>query len=84
MLCGANHRSKKIALVLTTLQHLNSSSLWNKRETHLQFFEQLRENLNLENTLDWYRVKKQDVYKQGGVKLLKQYYDDDLYKVATY
>ena len=37
--------------------------------------------MDISQPSDWYKVTKEDVYNQGGQKLLEQYYDDSLFKV---
>ena len=67
--------------VENSFEKMNKSALWTKRETHLQFFDQLKKKMKINDVLDWYKVRKQDVYDNGGKKLLKQYYNDSLQKV---
>ena len=37
--------------------------------------------MNISQPTDWYKVKREDVYKHGGQKLIEQYYGNSLYKV---
>ena len=54
---------------------------WNKKENHRVFFEYLASILGVNQQEDWYKIKKTEVYKYGGRKLLDIYYDGSLYKV---
>src|SRR5690242_17946993 len=55
--------------------------MWNQRGSHNYFFNQMAHLFNINKPSDWYKVKRQDIYNQGGQNLLKQYYQDFLYKV---
>src|SRR5258708_3970505 len=37
--------------------------------------------MNISQTTDWYKVKREDIYKHGGQILLQRYYNNSLYEV---
>jgi len=57
-------------------------SMWNKRETHKKFFEDLANEHRIGSSAEWYKLRRKDVYDRGGQKLLQQYYEDSLCKVT--
>lgn len=53
------------------------------KQMHILFFDKLMRILNITEPSDWYKVKKEDIYHYGGEKLLKQYYNDCVYRVTV-
>lgn len=50
-------------------------------DAHKAFFESLSSKLNILKPSDWYNVRKEDIYAQGGKRLLQKYHEDSLPKV---
>ena len=55
---------------------------WTRDSSRKDFFDRLAEVYQIRQPPDWYKVKREDVYKQGG-KILLQKYGNSLYKVSS-
>ena len=55
---------------------------WRNSSNHSQFFDRLAQLMNVSQPTDWYKVKTEDVYKNGG-RIVLQQYENSLYKVVA-
>jgi len=56
---------------------------WTNHHNHKNFFDQLAKTMNISHPTDWYKVKREDIYNQGGQKLLQYYFANSLYKALS-
>lgn len=73
-----NDEKDKVILGATTL--ISAQRIVN----HKAFFDELIEVFDIKIPDDWYKVRKKDVYQHGGEKLMKQHYEDSLFKVPLH
>ena len=56
---------------------------WTNFQNHKLFFDQPAQKFDINQSRDWYKVTREDVYHEGGQKLLQQYYHNSLYEVIN-
>lgn len=56
---------------------------WRNPFNHKEFFERSAQVMNISQPSDWHKVKREDVIKRGGMRMLKQHYGNSLYKVCA-
>lgn len=56
---------------------------WNDISVHKRFFDWLGEKLGVVSYEDWYKVSAVEVQEAGGLKLLRDHYNDSIIQAIT-
>lgn len=71
---------KMFGLLLTLFQAPN----WSTPSSHKEVFENSAKSLDIQNPVDWYKVNRETLDSQTGLKIiLEKYYGNSLYKVHS-
>jgi hypothetical protein len=56
---------------------------WSQRSARREFFNHLKEKLQIKDSEDWYRVTAKDIDAAGGGYMFSRYYNNSLHKALS-